>query len=47
VPVKVGNSGFGDKLTRLSGIYNDLKPQMQGLDYIDLDYSDKIIVKKA
>ncbi|GFO59752.1 cell division protein FtsQ [Geomonas silvestris] len=47
VPVKLGNGGFSDKLARLGNIYRDLKPQMQALDYIDLDYSDKIIVKKA
>lgn len=47
VPVKLGNSGFGEKLARFSGIYTDLKPQMQALDYIDLDYGDKIIVKKV
>ncbi|HJV34770.1 cell division protein FtsQ/DivIB [Geomonas sp.] len=49
VPVKLGNGGFQDKLTRFAGIYVDLKPQMQmhALDYIDLDYGDKIIVKKV
>jgi len=47
VPVKLGNDGFSDKLARLGGIYPELKPQMQALDYIDLDYSDKIIVKKV
>jgi cell division protein FtsQ len=47
VPVKLGNGGFTEKLARLSGIFRDLKPQMQALDYIDLDYSDKIIVKKV
>jgi cell division protein FtsQ len=47
IPVKVGNGDFGDKLARLGGIYNNLKPQMQALDYIDLDYGDKIIVKKV
>ncbi|HJV65647.1 MAG TPA: FtsQ-type POTRA domain-containing protein [Geomonas sp.] len=49
VPVKLGNGGFEDKLARFAGIYGDLKPQMQmhALDYIDLDYGDKIIVKKV
>lgn len=47
VPVKLGNGDFGDKLTRLAGIYKELQPQMQALDYIDLDYADKIIVKKV
>lgn len=47
VPVKLGNGDFSDKLTRLAGIYKELQPQMQALDYIDLDYADKIIVKKV
>jgi cell division septal protein FtsQ len=47
VPVKLGNSGFGEKLARLSRIYKELQAQLPTLEYIDLDYSDKIIVKKA
>lgn len=47
VPVKLGNDGFNEKLARFAGIYQELKPQMQALDYIDLDYGDKIIVKKV
>jgi cell division protein FtsQ len=47
VPVKLGNGGFNEKLARFGGIYPQLKPQMQALDYIDLDYGDKIIVKKV
>lgn len=47
VPVKLGNSGFGEKLARLARIYTDLQAQLPTLQYIDLDYSDKIIVKKA
>jgi cell division septal protein FtsQ len=47
VPVKLGNSGFGEKLARLARIYKDLQAQLPTLEYIDLDYSDKIIVKKA
>jgi len=47
VPVKLGNSAFDEKLARLARIYKDLQPQMPLLVYIDLDYSDRIIVKKA
>ena len=47
VPVKLGNGGFVEKLARFAGIYPELKLQMQALDYIDLDYGDKIIVKKV
>jgi cell division protein FtsQ len=47
VPVKLGNGNFGEKLARFARIYQDLQVQMPTLEYIDLDYSDKIIVKKA
>ncbi len=47
VPVKLGNGGYSEKLARLGRIYRDLQAQMPTLEYIDLDYSDKIIVKKA
>lgn len=47
VPVKLGKDGFNEKLARLSAIYRQLKAQMQELDYIDLDYGDRIIVKKV
>jgi cell division protein FtsQ len=47
VPVKLGNSQFGEKLARLSRIYRELQAQLPTLEYIDLDYGDKIIVKKA
>lgn len=47
VPVKLGSSGFDDKLARFARIYQDLQAQMPELEYIDLDYGDKIIVKKT
>jgi cell division protein FtsQ len=47
VPVKLGNSCYSEKLARLGRIYRDLQAQMPTLEYIDLDYSDKIIVKKV
>jgi cell division protein FtsQ len=47
VPVRLGNGAFGDKLARLARIYGDLQAQLPRLEYIDLDYTDKIIVKKA
>jgi len=45
--VKVGNGDFDAKLERLSRIYQTLMAQRPALHYIDLDYSDKIIVKKS
>lgn len=47
VPIRLGSSGFGDKLVRFARIYRDLQAQMPHLEYIDLDYGDKIVVKKV
>jgi cell division protein FtsQ len=47
VPVKLGNSDFSAKLSRLARIYKDLSAQMAQLEYVDLDYADKIVVKKV
>ncbi len=47
VAVKLGNNNYGEKLARLGRIYRELQAQMPTLEYIDLDYSDKIVVKKA
>lgn len=47
VPVKLGNDAYEEKLARLARVYQELQSQMAGLVYIDLDYIDKIIVKKV
>lgn len=47
VPIRVGMDGFERKLDRLAKIYGSLQAQLQTLEYIDLDYSDRIIVKRA
>lgn len=47
VPIKLGNDGFQEKLARLARIYGDLSQQLAMVEYIDLNYSDKIVVKKV
>ncbi len=47
LPVRLGMSAFNEKLVRLSRIYGELQPQLSGLEYIDLDYNDRIVVKKT
>jgi len=47
IPVRLGTDGYPDKLARLARIYKELQPQMLTLEYIDLNYTDKIIVKKV
>lgn len=45
LPIRVGMGGFSEKLDRLARIYTEL--QLPLLEYIDLDYNDKIVVKKV
>lgn len=47
VPVKVGSDGFPEKLSRLARIYRDIQGEVLGLEYIDVNYSDRIVVKKG
>ena len=47
LPVKVGSGDFAAKVDRLARIYRDLMAQHPSLQYIDLDYNDKIVVKKS
>jgi cell division protein FtsQ len=47
VPVKLGNGAFEEKMSRLARIYRELQAQMPSLVYIDLDYNDRIIVKRG
>lgn len=47
LPVKVGSGDFSAKFSRLARIYRNLMAEQQTIQYIDLDYSDKIIVKKS
>ncbi len=45
VKVKLGKSGFGQKLDRLERIYAELQPKLPVLDYIDLNVPEKVIVR--
>lgn len=47
IPVKLGNSDFPAKLQRFARIYRDLQKDLPLLEYVDLDYADRIIVKKV
>lgn len=47
LPIRLGMDAFSEKLGRLSRVYTELQPQITGLEYIDLDYSDRIVVKKT
>ena len=47
LPVKVGSGNFTAKIERLARIYRDLAAQRTNIQYIDLDYNDKIVIKKS
>jgi cell division septal protein FtsQ len=47
LPVKIGSGDFAAKVDRFARIYHDLMAQRSNLQYIDLDYTDKIIIKKS
>jgi len=47
LPIRLGTEGFSEKLDRLAKVYSQLLPQFPALEYIDLDYSDRIVVKKT
>lgn len=47
LPLRIGMTDFSEKLDRLSRIYGQLNQQYQSIDYIDLDYNDRIVVKKT
>ena len=45
VPVRMGRQDFHAKLDRLEAIYEDLEPRLMALKYIDLNVTDRVIVK--
>lgn len=45
VPILMGKAGFDLKLNRLEKIYKELEPRLLALKYIDLNVSDRVIVK--
>lgn len=47
LPVKIGAGEFAAKIERFARIYRELIVQRPLLQYIDLDFNDKIIVKKS
>ncbi|NVO00653.1 MAG: FtsQ-type POTRA domain-containing protein [Geobacteraceae bacterium] len=47
LPVRLGTDGFSEKLDRFAKVYAQLQPQIPSIEYIDLDYNDRIVVKKS
>ena len=47
LPIKVGSGDFTAKVERFARIYRNLMVQLPSINYIDLDFNDKIIVKKS
>jgi len=47
LPVKIGSGDFAAKVDRFARVYRELMAQRSTLHYIDLDYNDKIVIKKG
>ena len=47
VPVKLGHGDFAAKLARLGRIYQELQAQQPVPQLIDLDYADRIVIKRT
>ncbi len=47
LPIRIGSDDFPGKLDRFARIYQTLMSQQPGPQYIDLDYNDRVIVKKS
>jgi cell division protein FtsQ len=47
LPIKIGAGDFNSKVERFARIYQNLMVQLPSIHYIDLDFNDKIIVKKS
>ena len=47
LPVRIGAGDFHAKLERFARVYRELMAQRPSLHFIDLDYSDRIVIKKT
>ncbi|MEI6306397.1 MAG: FtsQ-type POTRA domain-containing protein [Deltaproteobacteria bacterium] len=47
LPVKIGSGDFVAKLERFARIYRELMSQRPSLRYIDIDYNDRIVIKRS
>ncbi|MCL2760032.1 MAG: FtsQ-type POTRA domain-containing protein [Desulfuromonadales bacterium] len=47
LPIRVGMDDFGNKIQRFCKIYNELQLQLSNLQYVDLDYADRIVINRG
>jgi cell division septal protein FtsQ len=45
IPIRLGTESFAEKLDRLEKILPDLKAKAQNIEYVDLNYPTKAVVK--
>jgi cell division protein FtsQ len=45
IPIRLGTDSFSEKLDRLEKILPDLTPKAQSIEYVDLNYPTKAVVK--
>jgi cell division protein FtsQ len=45
IPIRLGTEAFAEKLNRLEKILPDLAPKAKDIEYVDLNYPTKAVVK--
>jgi len=45
VPIRLGSGGLADKIDRLEKVLPDLQPKIKEVEYVELNYPRKVVVK--
>jgi cell division septal protein FtsQ len=45
MPIRLGSGGLSDKLSRLEKVLPDLQQKSKDVEYLDLNYPRKVVVK--
>ena len=45
VPIRLGSGGLADKIDRLEKVLPDLQPKIKEVEYLDINYPRKVVVK--
>jgi len=45
IPIRLGTGGLADKIDRLEKVLPDLQPKIRDVEYLDINYPRKVVVK--
>jgi cell division protein FtsQ len=45
IPIRLGSGGLADKIDRLEKVLPDLQPKIKEVEYLDINYPRKVVVK--